>query len=108
MIDRREPLDQIKSRRDSALAALVGGVPYLAWLGIRFDRRGDELVHEPQALLAGRQRCGAGVVHGLALLEEPATGSDVWIRPRHRIALKLTRTQWRTRSTIVDKFPEIA
>ena len=43
MIDRREPLDQIKSRRDSALAALVGGVPYLAWLGIRFDRRGDEL-----------------------------------------------------------------
>ena len=43
MIDRREPLDQIKSRRDSAVAALVGGVPYLAWLGIRFDRRGDEL-----------------------------------------------------------------
>jgi hypothetical protein len=43
MMDRREPLDQIKSRRDSALAALVGGVPYLAWLGIRFDRRGDEL-----------------------------------------------------------------
>ena len=43
MIDRREPLGQIKSRRDSALAALVGGVPYLAWLGIRFDRRGDEL-----------------------------------------------------------------
>lgn len=42
-MDRREPLDQIKSRRDSALSALVSGVPYLAWLGIRFDRRGDEL-----------------------------------------------------------------
>lgn len=42
-MDRREPLHQIKTRRDSALAALVGGVPYLAWLGIRFDRRGDEL-----------------------------------------------------------------
>ncbi|TBN41259.1 PaaI family thioesterase [Paracoccus subflavus] len=43
MADRREPLHLIKSRRDSALATLVSGVPYLAWLGIRFDRRGDEL-----------------------------------------------------------------
>lgn len=42
-MDRNEPLDQIKSRRDTALRALVGGVPYLNWLGIRFDRRGDEL-----------------------------------------------------------------
>lgn len=42
-MDRREPLGQIKSRRDSALSALVSGVPYLTWLGIRFDRRGDEL-----------------------------------------------------------------
>ncbi|MDB6180048.1 PaaI family thioesterase [Paracoccus fistulariae] len=43
MIDRNEPLDQIKSRRDSALKALVSGVPYMNWLGISFDRRGDEL-----------------------------------------------------------------
>lgn len=43
MADRREPVRQVKSRRDAALAALVSGVPYLAWLGIRFDRRGDEL-----------------------------------------------------------------
>ncbi|MDO5612275.1 MAG: PaaI family thioesterase [Paracoccus sp. (in: a-proteobacteria)] len=43
MADRNEPLAQIKSRRDSALAGLVGGVPYANWLGIRFDRRGDEL-----------------------------------------------------------------
>ena len=42
-MDRNEPLEQIKSRRDSALGALVAGVPYLNWLGIRFDRRGDEL-----------------------------------------------------------------
>lgn len=41
--NRNEPLDQIKSRRDSALRALVGGVPYMQWLGIQFDRRGDEL-----------------------------------------------------------------
>jgi acyl-coenzyme A thioesterase PaaI-like protein len=33
----------VKERRDRALAALVGGVPYIAFLGIRFDRRGDEL-----------------------------------------------------------------
>ncbi|MBC9246923.1 PaaI family thioesterase [Paracoccus sp. 11-3] len=43
MINRNEPLDQIKSRRDSALNALVTGVPYMNWLGITFDRRGDEL-----------------------------------------------------------------
>ncbi|MEO1961239.1 MAG: PaaI family thioesterase, partial [Paracoccus sp. (in: a-proteobacteria)] len=43
MMDRNEPLDQIKTRRDSALRALATGVPYMTWLGIRFDRRGDEL-----------------------------------------------------------------
>ena len=43
MADRNEPLQQIKLRRDSTLAALVEGVPYIRWLGIRFDRRGDEL-----------------------------------------------------------------
>lgn len=43
MADRNEPLDRIKSRRDSALKALVSGVPYMNWLGIKFDRRGDEL-----------------------------------------------------------------
>lgn len=38
-----EPVQVVKSRRDSALAWLAGGVPYAAFLGIRFDRRGDEL-----------------------------------------------------------------
>lgn len=42
-VDRNEPLARIKSRRDAALSALIEGVPYLGWLGIRFDRRGDEL-----------------------------------------------------------------
>lgn len=42
-MDRNEPLEQIKFRRDSALKALVSGVPYMNWLGIMFDRRGDEL-----------------------------------------------------------------
>lgn len=43
MADRNEPLDRIKTRRNAAISALVDGVPYFAWLGIRFDRRGDEL-----------------------------------------------------------------
>lgn len=38
-----EPVQVVKQRRDAALAALVEGVPYLRYLGIRFDRRGDEL-----------------------------------------------------------------
>ena len=43
MADRNEPLAAIKSRRDKTLTALVAGVPYIRWLGIAFDRRGDEL-----------------------------------------------------------------
>lgn len=40
---RPEPMQVIKYRRDAALAALVGAVPYIQFLGIQFDRRGDEL-----------------------------------------------------------------
>lgn len=40
---RPEPVQVIKQRRDAALEALVGGVPYIRFLGIQFDRRGDEL-----------------------------------------------------------------
>ena len=38
-----EPVQVIKSRRDAALDRLVSGIPYADYLGIRFDRRGDEL-----------------------------------------------------------------
>ena len=38
-----EPVQIIKERRDTALKALVDGIPYLSFLGISFDRRGDEL-----------------------------------------------------------------
>lgn len=38
-----EPVTVVKSRRDKALAQLVAGVPYIQFLGIHFDRRGDEL-----------------------------------------------------------------
>ena len=40
---RPEPVQVVKQRRDHALKALVQGVPYIQFLGIEFDRRGDEL-----------------------------------------------------------------
>ena len=40
---RPEPVQVVKQRRDAALNALVGGVPYIQFLGIEFTRRGDEL-----------------------------------------------------------------
>ena len=38
-----EPVQVVKERRDRALDRLVTGVPYIRFLGITFDRRGDEL-----------------------------------------------------------------
>lgn len=40
---RPEPVQVVKQRRDAALRALVHGVPYIQFLGIEFERRGDEL-----------------------------------------------------------------
>ena len=40
---RPEPVQVIKTRRDAALRSLIAGVPYIGFLGITFDRRGDEL-----------------------------------------------------------------
>lgn len=38
-----EPVQVVKKRRDAALARLIDGVPYIGFLGVTFDRRGDEL-----------------------------------------------------------------
>ena len=38
-----EPMQVIKERRDGALLRLVQAVPYIGFMGINFDRRGDEL-----------------------------------------------------------------
>ncbi len=38
-----EPVQVVKERRDRALAALVDAIPYARYLGVQFDRRGDEL-----------------------------------------------------------------
>ena len=40
---RPEPVHVIKQRREGLLRTLVDAVPYIAFLGIQFDRRGDEL-----------------------------------------------------------------
>ncbi len=38
-----EPVQVVKQRRDKVLRAMVDGVPYIRFLGIEFERRGDEL-----------------------------------------------------------------
>ncbi len=40
---RPEPVQVVKQRRDAALKAIAHGVPYIQFLGIEFERRGDEL-----------------------------------------------------------------
>ncbi|MGV6812628.1 MAG: PaaI family thioesterase [Brevirhabdus sp.] len=40
---RPEPVQVVKQRRDGALSALARSIPYATFLGIEFDRRGDEL-----------------------------------------------------------------
>lgn len=40
---RPEPVQVVKQRRDAALAGLAGSIPYIAYLGISFERMGDEL-----------------------------------------------------------------
>ncbi|MEO1796626.1 MAG: PaaI family thioesterase [Pseudomonadota bacterium] len=42
-LGRHEPVQVVKQRRDALLKALVSGIPYIQYLGISFDRRGDEL-----------------------------------------------------------------
>lgn len=51
---RPEPVQAVKQRRDAALRALVDGIPYARFLGIDFDRRGDELtanLHFSEAII---------------------------------------------------------
>lgn len=38
-----EPVQTVKQRREAVLARLVGGIPWVGFLGIRFQRLGDEL-----------------------------------------------------------------
>jgi len=76
-----EPVQIIKERRDKALAALVGAIPYARYLGVAFDRRGDELT----ALLSHDEKLIGNpmlpAIHGgvtAAFLEITATVELAW------------------------------
>ena len=43
MAQKPESVQVIKQRRDATLDRLISGVPYIRYLGVSFDRRGDEL-----------------------------------------------------------------
>jgi acyl-coenzyme A thioesterase PaaI-like protein len=38
-----EPVEVVKGRRDAALSALIARIPFVGFLDVQFDRRGDEL-----------------------------------------------------------------
>ena len=40
---RPEPVQVVKQRRDAALEKLAGSIPYIGYLGVSFQRLGDEL-----------------------------------------------------------------
>jgi acyl-coenzyme A thioesterase PaaI-like protein len=41
--NRPEPVQVVKQRRDAAMQALAQNVPYIRYLGVQFERRGNEL-----------------------------------------------------------------
>jgi uncharacterized protein (TIGR00369 family) len=43
MFKKPDPVHVVKERRNGALAALTARVPYVAFMGIEFERHGDEL-----------------------------------------------------------------
>ncbi|MFQ5624000.1 MAG: PaaI family thioesterase [Paracoccaceae bacterium] len=38
-----EPVQVVKQRRDAALSRMAAAIPYVRYLGVQFERRGDEL-----------------------------------------------------------------
>lgn len=80
---RPEPVQVVKQRRDAALRALVDSVPYIRFLDITFDRRGDELtaVLNFDDALIGNPFLPA--IHGgvtAAFLEVTAIISLAWVQ----------------------------
>lgn len=82
-----EPMQVIKERRDGALLRLVKAVPYIGFMGIGFDRRGDELTATMaySDMLIGNPAVPA--IHGgatAAFLETAAiielAWADIWAR----------------------------
>ena len=80
-LKRPEPVQVIKERRDTALSTLVEQVPYVGWLGISFERKGDELTAtlEFAEKVVGNPMLPA--IHGgvtAAFLEAAATMELAW------------------------------
>lgn len=78
-----EPVERVKQRRDAALDLLLTGVPYLRFLGIEVDRRGDELtvIMPFSDRLIGNPMIPA--LHGgatAAFLETAAVMELAWVR----------------------------
>ncbi|AKS46806.1 Acyl-coenzyme A thioesterase PaaI, contains HGG motif [Octadecabacter temperatus] len=78
---RPEPVQVIKQRRDKALQSLLQGVPYIQFMGFKFDRRGDELtgIMPYQDMLIGNPMLPA--LHGgatAAFLETTAIVELSW------------------------------
>ena len=79
---RPEPMQVVKQRRDAALNAIVEGVPYIRFLNITFDRRGDELT--------GRGlRIGAAPGQELELHLDPAGTEHILDQMRHHAVMFL-------------------
>jgi acyl-coenzyme A thioesterase PaaI-like protein len=87
MRQKQEPMQVIKERRDGALLRLVDAVPYIKFMGISFERRGDELTATMaySDMLIGNPTVPA--MHGgatAAFLETAAiielAWADIWAR----------------------------
>lgn len=87
MREKPEPMQVIKERRDGALLRLVEAVPYINFMGISFQRRGDELTATMNysEMLIGNPAVPA--IHGgatAAFLETTAiielAWADIWAK----------------------------
>ena len=88
MRPRPEPVQVIKQRRDAALARMAEAVPYARYLGVVFDRRGDELTAQ---LIYAEKLVGNPVLPALhggaigAFLEIAAIMELAWAQVWERI-----------------------
>lgn len=97
---RPEPVQVIKQRRDAALQSLLQGVPYIQFMGFKFDRRGDELtgVMPYQDMLIGNPMLPA--IHGgatAAFLETTAIVELSWAMMWDRMEAGEDMAQSKTR-----------
>ena len=83
-----EPLALIKKRRNKALSQLIASIPYISFLGVEFDRRGDEIT----AILPFKDELignpGLPALHGgsiAAFLEISAIIGLSWTQIWHQI-----------------------